>query len=73
MAYAYCFSNSRQLEFSSKIQARFIRRILVASNAIETMDNEMTNFIIYCWNYIRCHQNSTYETGLTQDDEQNKF
>ena len=29
------------------------RRILVASNEIQTMDNEMTNFIIYCLNCIR--------------------
>jgi hypothetical protein len=43
----------------------FMCRILVASNAIQTMYNEMTNFIIYCLNCFRCDQNSTYETGLS--------
>ena len=47
----------------------YIRRILVASNAIKTID-EMVNliiisFIIYCLNCIRRDRNSTYKTGLT--------
>ena len=39
-----------------------IRRFFVASNATETMYNEMTCFIIYCLNCIRCDQNPKYET-----------
>ena len=35
-------------------QACFIRRISVASNAIQTIDNEMIHLIIYCLNCIRC-------------------
>ena len=31
----------------------FIRRISVASNAIQTMDNEVNHLIIYCLNCIR--------------------
>ena len=34
-------------------QTCFIRRISVAPNAIQTMDNEMTHFIIYCSNCVR--------------------
>ena len=45
-------------------QARFIRRISAVSNAIETIDNEMICFIIYCLNCIRHARNATYECGL---------
>jgi hypothetical protein len=51
-------------------KACFIRRILVASNAIKTIDNETDkhnyslSFIIYCLNCIRRDRNSTYETGI---------
>ena len=45
-------------------KACFIRRILVASNAIETTDNEMINLIIYCLNCIRRDRNATFKTGL---------
>jgi hypothetical protein len=37
----------------------------IESNAIQTMDNEMTNLIIYCLKCIQCDQSSTYETGLS--------
>ena len=43
-------------------QARFIRRISVASNAIQTIDNETAYLIIYCLNCIRRDGNSTYKT-----------
>ena len=45
-------------------KARFKRRISVVSNAIETIDNEMICFIIYCLNCIRHGRNATYERGL---------
>ncbi len=40
---------------------RFIRRIFVVSNAIQAIDNESANLIIYCLNCIRHGRNSTYE------------
>ena len=46
-------------------KARFIRRISAVSNAIETIDNEMICFIIYCLNCIRHGRNATYERDLT--------
>ena len=49
-------------EFDTK--ARFIRRISAVSNTIETIDNEMICFIIYCLNCIRHGRNATYERGL---------
>ena len=45
-------------------KARFIRRISAVSNAIETIDNEMICFIIYCLNCIRHGRNATFERGL---------
>ena len=42
----------------------FIRRISVASNAIQTIDNETAYLIIYCLNCIRRNGNSTYKTSL---------
>ena len=45
-------------------KARFIRRISAVSNAIETIDNEMICFIVYCLNCIRHGRNATYERGL---------
>ena len=45
-------------------KTRFIRRISAASNAIETIDNEMICFIIFCLNCIRHGRNATYEPGL---------
>jgi hypothetical protein len=45
-------------------KARFRRRISVASNAIQTMDNEITQLINYCLNCIRRDENSTSKTGL---------
>ena len=33
--------------------ACFIRRILIASNAIQTIDNEVNHLVIYCLNCIR--------------------
>ena len=47
-------------------KARFIRRNSAVSNAIETIDNEMICFIIYCLNCIRQGRNATYERGLIQ-------
>ena len=46
-------------------KARFKRRIFVASNAIETKDNEASHLIIFCFNCIRCDENATFKTGLT--------
>ena len=46
-------------------KARFKRRIFVASNAIDTKDNEVTCFIIFCFNCIRYDENATFKTGLT--------
>ena len=36
------------------------------SNAIETIDNEMICFIIYCLNCIRHGRNATFERGLNE-------
>ena len=36
----------------------------VASNAIQTIDNQTAYLIIYCLNCIRRDVNSTYKTGL---------
>ena len=47
-------------------QACFIRRISVAPNAVQRMDNEMTHFIIYCSNCVRRGCSATYKTDLTQ-------
>ena len=46
-------------------EACFIRRISVASNAIQTIDNEVNHLIIYCLNCIRRDRNATYKTGLS--------
>ena len=46
-------------------EARFRRRISVASNAMQTIDNEVSHLIIYCFNCIRNDGNSTSKTGLT--------
>ena len=48
------------------IQARFIHRISAVLNAIETIDNEMICFIIFCLNCIRHGRNATYEPGLRE-------
>ncbi len=45
------------------IKARFIRRISVASNAIQTIDNETDYLIICCLNCIRRFGNSTGSIG----------
>ena len=42
----------------------FICRISAVSNAIETIDNEMICFIIFCVNCIRHGRNATYDLGL---------
>ena len=42
----------------------FIRRISVASNAIQAIDNETAYLITYCLNRIRRDGNSTYKTDL---------
>ena len=49
-----------------KSKTRFIRRISAVSNAIETIDNEMICFIIFCLNCIRHGRNATFEPGLRQ-------
>ena len=56
-----CFVNNN----TNPSKARFIRCISAVSNAIETIDNEMICFIIYCLNCIRHGRNATYERGLT--------
>ncbi len=48
----------------SEWKPAFIRRISVASNAIQTIDNETAYLIIYCLNCIRRNGNSTYKTSL---------
>ena len=58
--------NGTMLRSILKTNACFIRRISVASNAIQTIDNEayneVYNLIFYCLNCIRHDQNSTYKT-----------
>ena len=54
----------RSATVKSYLTARFIRHISAVSNAIETIDNEMICFIIYCLNCIRHGRNATYERGL---------
>jgi hypothetical protein len=51
------------------LKACFIRRILVVSNAIQTIDNEMINliklhYLLTCLNCIQRDRKSTYKTGL---------
>ena len=48
-------------------KTRFIRRISAVSNAIETTDNEMICFIIFCLNCIRHGRNATYKPGLRRE------
>ena len=47
------------------IKARFRRRISIASNVIQTIDNEASRLITYCLNCIRRDKNSTPKTGLS--------
>ena len=65
--YSYAVSDpiSKNCHYLKLSQARFIRRISAVSNAIETIDNEMICFIIYCLNCIRHGRNATYERGLS--------
>ena len=62
------FTLSREkIKFKGKsTKARFIRRISAVWNAIETIDNEMICFIIYCLNCIRHGRNSTYERDINE-------
>ena len=39
-------------------------RISIVLNAIQTIDDDKANLIIYCLNWIRNDWNATYETGL---------
>ena len=48
-----------------RYKACFVRRISVASNAIQTIVNELRHLIIYCLNCIRRDWNATYKTGLS--------
>ena len=74
LRFKFAIAKTRFLKAASKIisfiatnytfKARFKRRILHATNAIQTMHNEEAYLIIYCLNCIRCMQNSTFETGL---------
>ena len=62
-----------EVEIQAKIgdavpKARFRRRISVASNAIQTIDNEVSHLIIYCFNCIRRDGNSTSKTGLNRQN-----
>ena len=52
-----------------KYKAWFRRRISVASNAIQTIDNEVSHLIIYCLNCIRRDGNSTSKMGLSTSIE----
>ena len=54
------WQQSLQTAEKEEFNARFIRRVLVASNAIQTIDNEISHLIIHCLKRIRCDQNSTY-------------
>ena len=45
----------------------FIRRISFASNAIQTIVNELINLTIYCLNCIRHMKSSTFEMGLKSE------
>ena len=60
---------SRYLRYLAFLEhkACFIRRISVASNAIQTKDNEVNHLIIYCLNCIRRDGNATYKTGLIHE------
>ena len=51
-------------DINKEYKARFTRRISAVSNAIETKENEMIWFIIFCSNCIRHGTNATYEQGL---------
>ena len=53
-----------EIRLHSYGKAWFIRRISAVSNAVETIDNEMICFIIFCLNCIRHARNATYEPGL---------
>ena len=56
---------SRDILLTTELsKVRFIRRVSAVSNAIETIDNEMICFIIFCLNCIRHGRNATYELGL---------
>ena len=52
----------QKIDLSNK--ARFKRPISVASNAIQTKDNETAYLIIFCLNCIRRDGNSTFKTVL---------
>ena len=41
------------LKAVNRFKAYFVRRISVASNAVQTMDNEMSQLINYCLNCIQ--------------------
>lgn len=45
-------------------KACFNRRIFVASNAIETKDNEASHLIIFGFNCVRCDEDVTFKMGL---------
>ena len=52
-----------KIEFKM-FKARFRRRISVASNANQRIDNEGNHFVIFCLNCIRREGNSTSKPGL---------
>ncbi len=53
-----------QYGFLQEHKARFIHCISAMSNAIQTKDNAMICFIIFCLNCIWHSRNATYEPGL---------
>ena len=60
-------TKSEYTSFSGEMdKARFKRRISAVSNAIETIDNGMIFFIIFCLNCIWHGRNATYEPGLSE-------
>ena len=54
------FSRVQCMEFLGQVYTR----ISVASNAIQTIGNEVSHPIIFYLNYIRCDRNSTSKPGL---------
>ena len=49
-------------------EARFIRQISIALNAIQAIDKKTAYLIIFCLNCIQCDRISTYKIGLRVHD-----
>ena len=59
----YCNEKRRPRQVSLR-PCSYARDISAVSNAVETIDNEMICFIIFCLNCFRHGRNTTYELGL---------